>query len=386
MSLFPFPFPYFDPIHHRYLLLRYTGAIPSASARSEFAPWSDEMFRAVFTDANGWSVRDFWLRSSFGLLSFDIDMQPWRTIDLELFGRATNIPVPDDGGQNNRLNFIPFLKEQARSEGVPVDDYDQVIAFIHPPPSDAGAEFPVPSDALFDEDASLAFYQHEIGHVQGLWHTYGPDGAGSYAAYDDDYCVMASANSYHPVDVGPIPPGVTLAGQFPLSAPRLCAASLYRHVPAFSISSSIVYLSIPVTTELQLKGLSLATSGDRVLVVVRTFQGEVLIEFRPAVGDDAGVAPAVVIHSLDRYRPLAPGSPDPRPVIFEGKISLPEGGTFLMPEGDVSVSCPPTQGNADSVALTVKAQINIDVTRNYRGLVTRYIQAHRTLNAKPTER
>ena len=57
-----------------------------------------------------------------------------------------------------------------------------------------------PGDAVFDQGPfTLEFFQHELGHLLGFEHPFGPGGV-----YDDPYCVMGWSKWHdHPI---PRPP------------------------------------------------------------------------------------------------------------------------------------------------------------------------------------
>jgi hypothetical protein len=348
-SLHPFPImPYLGKINKRFAMIRYLWQIPEEDTKTGFLPWSDEILRAIFTDQNGWSVRDYWNRATLGLISFDIDIYPWRIM-----------PMQENGQQNDRGGCIGLLKTQAKEDGVSPEMYDQTIAFISPPPSNAGAAGN-PGDALFDEDGYIEFYQHELGHVLGFQHSWGPADNNTYGAYNDDYDIMGySQDQSHTIAPAPDLKWLQLNENFWISGRRLAAAALYRYVPAFTFSSSIIRLALPCQVQVTLKGLAGAALGQPILAVVTTFQGEIMIEYRPNFGDDLGVEPAVVIHSLDR-RSVTAGASEVRPIFYEGKIPVPQGGVFQTKEKDVQVTCQPLWGIPEEITITIEAILNID--------------------------
>ncbi len=345
-----------NPVKRRYAMIRYMWQIPEADAETGFFPWSDEMLRAIFTDQNGWSVKSYWERATLGLMTFDIDIYPLRVL-----------PLLENGQQNNRGDCINLLKTQAIADGIPlelplgnINIYDNVIAFILPPPSNAGASS-VNGDALFDENGCLEFYQHEIGHVLGFPHTWGLDSDNNYGAYNDDYDIMGNTFPYrHSIPAAPELAYQKLNENFWFSGRRLSAASLYRYIPSFASQPSIIRLSFPCETQVTLSGLAVAEYNQPVLVVVATQHGEILIEYRPNMGDDIGVEPAIVIHSLDR-RSVTPGASEIRPVFYEGRVSLPAGGNFITIEKDVLVSCEAVAEIPEFISISIIANSNVDV-------------------------
>jgi hypothetical protein len=323
-----------DPVRRRYAMIRYIWQIPEADAIPGFFPWSDTMLRAIFTNENGWSVKSYWERATLGLMTFDIDIYPVHIL-----------PLQENGQQNDRGGCINLLKDQAIKDGIPlklpvgnVNTYDQVIAFILPPPSNAGAAGN-PGDALFDENGFMEFYEHELGHVLGFQHAWGPDGSGGYGAYNDNYDIMGYTNPYrHAIAPAPELANQKLNSDFWFSGRRFSAASLYRYVPGFASSASIIWLTYPVQTQITLRGLAVSVLNQPILIVIATQNGEILVEYRPNMGDDLGVDPAIVIHSLGR-RSVTKDASEVNPVFFEGRISLPAGGNFSTLEGDITISC-----------------------------------------------
>jgi hypothetical protein len=323
-----------NPVRRRYAMVRYMWQIPEADADTGFFPWSNEILQAIFTDENGWSVKSYWERATLGLMTFDIDIYPIRVL-----------PLVENGQQNDRGGCINIIKTQAIADGIPlklpffeINIYDQTIAFILPPPSNAGAAGN-PGDALFDEDGYLEFYQHELGHVLGFQHAWGLDSNNNYGAYNDNYDIMGYTKPYrHAIPAAPELAYQKLNEDFWFSGRRVSAASLYRYIPAFASLPSIIRLAFPCDTHVTLRGLAIAQFNHPVLIVVATQRGEILIEYRPNMGDDIGVEPAIVIHSLDR-RSVTAGASEVRPIFYEGRISLPAGGSFITLENDVSVSC-----------------------------------------------
>jgi len=94
---------------------------------------------------------------------------------------------------------------------------------------------------------------------------------------------------------------------------RPSAASLWRHLAAVKLSRERVsYVEGAPPASVRIAGLcatgtgdprSPATDGDpRTIVAVVPRRGHpnqhLTVEYRPAVGDDAGVTPAVVVHSI----------------------------------------------------------------------------------------
>jgi hypothetical protein len=322
-------------------VLRYAWQTPGPEALTTFPEWEDSTFSEVFAN-DTWSVAAFWLRATLGLLAPEFELQPWR-----------ELPLTENGQEEDRSGMINLIRSQAANDGVNLTAYDQVIAFIHPPPSGAGA-VGNPGDALLDENAALFFYQHECGHIIGFQHSCGPTDTGTFAEYHDPYCVMGySMDQGHSIPADGSLSGIQLGStanfDFWNSDRRLAAAALYRHVPMFASSASVIRISRASTTDVRLVGLGVAELLDPVIAVVATAQGEVTVEYRPAIGDDAGVAPpAVVVHSIGRR--TVPG-PTQTPAVYEGGISIPVGGSYKTLEGDVTVSLMESTPRAATVTI-----------------------------------
>ncbi|MEP6492202.1 MAG: hypothetical protein ABJF01_05970 [bacterium] len=330
----------------RIAILRYQWQTPDAKANTLLPKWDDWVFQDLFSNANGWSLRDFWKRCTFGLVVPQFILQPWRTL-----------PLTESGQQNDRQLMINLLKAQAQTDGVSSTSYDQVVAFIHPPPCGAGASGAGigPKDALFDQAGGVYFYQHEIGHVLGFQHAWGPANPTTYASYYDDYCVMGFSKTQSRVLQAPSNyAGVRVTPDFWTSERRLSAAALYRYVPEFATPTTVRRVVAGGRTTIALTGLGWASLDDLVLAVVSTSRGEITVEYRPAVGDDGGVTPAFVIHSIGR-RSVTAGASEVQPVFYEGKIAANASGQFRTLEGDVSITYDVASKNGRMASITIQA-------------------------------
>ena len=169
----------------RIKILRYVWEAGWSGARS-VPPWPDGAFAEIFQEANGWSVRDFWRRSTRGRLDPEFDIAPWGI----LYGRSHEALRDDRGG------IIEACRRQAAADGMALAGYRHVIAFVHEPPVDTGT---VGGDAVLDQAAVLIDrYHHQIGRLLGVEH---PPG--------DDTCVMSRPLSAAPAGTAVLP-GVEL--------------------------------------------------------------------------------------------------------------------------------------------------------------------------------
>jgi hypothetical protein len=225
----------------------WSGAVPTR-------PWPDQVFTEVFQAANGRSVRDFWLRSTFGHTEVEFDIGPWAVLQGE-----SQETLKDD-----RAGIVAACRRQAERDAVPVAGFDHVVAFVHEPPSDAG---PSGGDLVLDQHVRSLTRYREIGRLIGFGPALGRDGRP-----DAPYCVMGHGDC------------------------RVAAATLFRYSPAFRASGGTVRVQLPRTVTLT--ALSEASWCDPTVAVIPVRGGAVTVEYRTTSGDDAGVTPAVVMHSI----------------------------------------------------------------------------------------
>ncbi|MCW2848433.1 MAG: hypothetical protein JWR90_2407 [Marmoricola sp.] len=272
---------------------------PPVADESPQLQWSDEFFHEVFQASNGWSLRDYWLRASFGLLQLEFDFSVahwWR------FGDHSHAELKD-----NRNGILAAARQVVEGDnGVSLAGFDAVIAFVHAPPSNAGA---CGGGAVFDQGGSMAFFQHELGHVLGFEHSFGPlipppDEFGSL--YNDPYCVMGYTGlQSHALPVPPAFASLTnINSGFWTSERRPAAASLYRRftgTPDFVDSGWVTHAE--PGARLWVAALSEVVTTAPVLAVLPLSIGhsQLTIEYRTQSADDAGVAPGVVIHSIGAH-------------------------------------------------------------------------------------
>jgi hypothetical protein len=233
-------------------LLRYiwdTGWSGAAAAR----PWPDHVFTDMFQAPNGHSVRDFWLRSTFGSTDIVFDIAPWGVLQ----GRSQE-ELKDD-----RAAILSACRRQADRDGVPVAGYDHVIAFVHEPPANTGT---VGADLVLNQ--SVPPFHRQVGRLLGFGPALGSDGRSV-----DPYCVMGG---------GPC---------------RVAAATLFRYDPAFRASARSV-LTHPnrsgAPRTVCLHALSKTAPDEPAVAVVPASHGKITVEYRL----DAGLTPAIVVHSI----------------------------------------------------------------------------------------
>jgi hypothetical protein len=296
--------------------------------------WPDSAFFEIFQASNGWSLHDYWLRSTFGFIDAQFEVRPWRILRR---GQAELM--------NDRNAIIDACRGQAREDGESLDGYDRVIAFVHAPPCNAGA-WTTPGDAALDQNGWLPYYQHEVGHMLGFEHSFGPRGV-----YDDAYCVMGATNvQSHAIVMPAAFNNLTIlkGADFWRSERVLSAAALYRYVPDFASSPSVVGF-LAERSDVTLTALTQGHWGGTLLAVVPTDSGEFTIEYRARFGDDEGIRPAVVVHSIGRR--FFDAGHEVNPVWFEAAID-PVTGTTQVIDHDLQVQIASSDGREAGLYLT----------------------------------
>jgi hypothetical protein len=352
----------------RVAFVRYVWQIrnpPSPASPLNLPLWSDQTVTEIFAAANGWSVHDYWSRVTLGLLELQITFFPWRTLP----GNQSQLDT-------TRQSVDPLVRQQAVADGVPLDQFDRMIALIHPPPGDRGnvsGDLDVILDEIGPQSKNppfwLEFFEHETGHLLGFDHAYGP--SVNPQAYKDDFCVMgytgngvAGNPTNHPIVPQPILAEVqnTIVGPGNIwfSGRRLAAANLYRTKDVGSVfaeTSSVVRIGRESVQQVRLVALSEALLGNPVLAVATTAAGEVTVEYRLNTGDDAGLsaAPCLVLHSIGRTTVANP-PPDGtvNPIVFEGSCNATVGSIVATTGGDVSALVMAVDPDGRSVSVQIQ--------------------------------
>ena len=291
--------------------------------------WPDNFMYELLEAHNGWSLRDYWYRSTFGLIDLEFVVQPWRVLPKDQGSKEAN-------GPESRKDVISWCKAQAIADGVKLEGFTHIIAFLHPGQNNAGA---YGRDALFDDTPfSLEFYQHEMGHMLGFSHAFGP--VGDYV-YEDPWCIMGrSRNLEHPV---PIPPNlgdvnIEEPEAFWHAGPRLSTAALFRYDSATNFWSTSGVRRVDVShasTDVELVPSSEGGLHSPTVAVVECENFKLTIEYRVPTADDAWLKgknkarPVIVLHSIGRRETLRWQSED-SPVWIEAEIGAEPGAKTVV--------------------------------------------------------
>ncbi|MET7395858.1 hypothetical protein ABZS66_20420 [Dactylosporangium sp. NPDC005572] len=280
--------------------------------------WGPGVFSALLERPNGFSMRDYWSRMTFGLLNLEFVIpRIWAVSDES-----------QDALRGDRDRMLQVFRQLYVDNGGSLDGIDRVAVFVHPPPCNAGATGD--GNVVLDQGGSVEFFQHEFGHLLGFMHSFGPAGV-----YGDDYCVMGSTGPRaHPVDPPPEAAGFTFLDppRFWSSGRRLSAAALYRRFverdvggsgdprsgrgAAGPFDSRVLHVGLGGTARIA----PLSWDGGKPVVAVTPLPvGALTVEYRPQVGDDVNVVAAVVVHTLGT-RPNEAGAGEVAPPRFEAAI------------------------------------------------------------------
>ncbi|GAA3193230.1 hypothetical protein [Actinocorallia longicatena] len=317
-----------DRVSHRFAIATFLfrSVLPDATGN---LPWSRDLMRQVFVD-HEYSVRNYWHRATCGLVDLQFDIVTPLFYPFEEYSQAE---AQGRGGRNRTLDAA---RGYLADNGISLDGYDHLIVAVPTGPTDAGA---TGGDIAFDlAGASLAFLQHEVGHTLGFQHAFGPlipppDPFGSL--YNDAYCVMGyTGPQSHAVQVPPISAGMIRdpAG-FWRSERRVSAASLLRHSVPFRVSGRVTQIRGLLGGGARVFALAGTSSPpDAQLAVIRRPRHPnqyLTVEYRTATADDAGVNPAVVIHSIGAHD-VGPGRGEVDPSWLETAIPATPGSTATV--------------------------------------------------------
>jgi len=274
-------------------------------------------------------MRNYWRRASLGTLDLEFDFInsiAW------IFDEHTQ---PEAQGQGGRNRTLDAARKFFADSDVAVNGYDHLVIVVPPMPIDWGA---TPGDVVLEQiDIGLPGMQHEIGHTLGFMHAFGPYEPDEYGSvYKDPYCVMGLTGIQSREGSPPTDPALArrpkAGAGFWRSERRPSAAALWRHLAELKLSRErVTYVETPAPTAVRIFGLCSAGSSPMTILAVVPRRGHpqqfITVEYRPNVGDDSGVDPAVVVHSIG-VNPVGAGHHEVDPPWYEGKIPL-DVGAFM---------------------------------------------------------
>lgn len=299
------------------------------------ASWPDNAYTGCYMPIRPGGASRYWQDCTFGLLNLgDSAVFPWRVLDIDT----------PTAGALARATVITRAIEMGLDDGFPLHQFPCVVVVVIPNTPgvlpdgttfnaiDGGAQSVATrggnwSAALMSEDGDQDFFAHEFGHVLFFDHSWGRRW-GFPQEYGDPYCIM-SAQDYGPGDpiwVSPADPAMPVhAAYWGHMGPRPAAATLYQHLPEFLTSGYAVDLGSNFVNYPRTVRIHALDTGRKPCLAVVNLPGSArkyTVEYRRQVGWDAGVTPAVVIHSV------GPGFIATQPIrtVYEGRIPVPQKG------------------------------------------------------------
>jgi hypothetical protein len=178
-------------------------------------------------------------------------------------------------------------------------------------------------------------------------HAFGPGPTGD--VYGDPYCVMGQ----HWLHDRAMTPPASLAGRpkhastFWRSAHRPSACALWRSLAEFKLNPQrVAYLDNLGAAPLgqpTVRIFGLCPAGDAPMTVLAVIPRRghpsqfITVEYRPAVGDDAGIVPAVVIHTVG-VNSVHPGQGEVDPPWYEGALPAVAGESMIIADHRIRVA------------------------------------------------
>jgi len=159
-----------------------------------------------------------------------------------------------------------------------------------------------------------------------------------------------------------------LHAQFWQEGRRVAAASLYRYLPAFTQSNSVIHMPPAAQGDVPLTAVSEASLGDPTLLVCDDPSGEFTVEYRTNTRQDIGVTPAVVVHSFGRNA-LPPSAKEVRPVWFEVAIKAPFTQRWLAPNANLCLEVIGRSSDGRQVTVRASRPFPIDVGAHSGNLI-----------------
>ncbi|WP_433472227.1 hypothetical protein ACQPZP_25450 [Spirillospora sp. CA-142024] len=280
-------------------------------------PWNREFLREIFID-NEHSVRNYWRRASLGLIDLEFEF---------INSIAWILELTQNDAMADRDNTVAAARRFFADNDIVVQGYDHLLIVVPPAPLDWGA---TPGDVVLEQiDIPLATMQHEVGHTLGFMHAFGPFIPGPFGSlYNDPYCVMGYSGTHEHAVTAPahLMTRPKSGNAFWRSNRRLSAAALWRNLAEVKLSRErVTYVEKPGPTAVRIFGLCSVGDTHATILAVVPRRGHpeqfLTVEYRPAVGDDAGVTPAVVVHSIG-INDVGAGRSEVDPPWFEGAIPV----------------------------------------------------------------
>ncbi|WP_159599113.1 hypothetical protein [Agromyces humi] len=167
---------------YRIAVLKYMFDDPFGDNYRPSVIWHADMVRDIFTTSNGYSVRDYWMRSTLNMLrpSFEFPNHAW----LRLGRSHAEL-------RNDRAKIAAAVRERAANDGFNLNGFDGVIAFMNPPELNAGTQGN--DTTVLAQDALMPYYLHEVGHLLGFQDAFGvimADDDKTGHMYNDKWDVM----------------------------------------------------------------------------------------------------------------------------------------------------------------------------------------------------
>ena len=274
-------------------------------------PIPDQTLVDMFSETAGlWSVAQLWHDATLGNIRFT------QAVILDA-GKLSGLSITKlaDGTTTNpdRKAVVAAARQRVEAGGFAFGPGDVPVAFICPPPSDAGG---VQGYACqLDVGGNHSFMAHEFGHALSFDHSWGPAFGNPDSEYCDPYCVMShDIDGYRAPWADGLAPGTPVPQGLPADwtlqmGPLPAAATVWRYCDDFARSQSVAEFDLthpPSNLSILSYGAAFSPS-NLVLGIAKTGAHTWLIEHRGAHGWDRGIGQG------PKWNPGANGNYDPTP-------------------------------------------------------------------------